>query len=233
LNRLTRRRTLGRVPTRLADLRRLLRVDHQATFPLWLKIAVTLSYVFISHGVWQQYSAFNFLWFSHIGFMGTVLALWLESRLLASMMLLNTFVADGVGWTLDLIVALVSGRHPFGATAYMFDQRIPLLIRCLALFHVVVPALLAWMVYKLGYDRRALIAQTVLAWAVLLFCVSFTNPALNLNCVFGPGTQRQTLIPAWFYFVILMIYVPLAFYLPIHLLLTRLLKWNRPRESLA
>jgi hypothetical protein len=75
-------------------------VDQQAAFPLWLKIAVTLFYVYISRGMWQQYSAFNFLWFSHIGLMGTVLALWFESRLLASMMLLNTFVADGVGWTL-------------------------------------------------------------------------------------------------------------------------------------
>ena len=124
LSHLNRRRTLGCVPTRLAELRRLLRVDEHATFPLWLKVAVTLSYVFISRRTWQQYSAFNFLWFSHIGFMGAVLALWLESRLLASMILLNTFVADGVGWTLDLLVALVSGRHPFGATAYMFDQRI-------------------------------------------------------------------------------------------------------------
>ena len=219
------------MPTRLAALRRSLRLDQQANFPLWLKIVVTLFYAFISRGTWQQYSAFNFLWFSHIGFMGAVLALWLESRLLSSMMLLNTFVADGVGWTLDLLVALVSGRHPFGATAYMFDQRIPILIRLLSLFHVLVPVLLVWMVYKLGYDRRALVAQTLFAWAVLLFCVSFTNPALNLNCVFGPGTKRQTFMPAWLYFLILMIYVPLAFYLPIHLTLRRWLKWDRPRES--
>jgi hypothetical protein len=162
-----------------------------------------------------------------------VLALWLESRLLASMALLNTFVADGVGWTLDLLVALVSGRHPFGATAYMFDQRIPIIVRCLALFHVVVPALLVWMVYRLGYDRRALVAQTLLAWTVLLLCVSFTDPALNINCVFGPGTQRQTLMPACLYFVILTIYVPLAFYVPIHLLLRRWLKWDWPRKSRA
>ena len=221
------------MPTRLADLRRLFRVNEHATFPIWLKIAVTLFYAYISRGTWQQYSALNFLWFSHIGFAGAVLALWLESRLLAGMMLLNTFVADGVGWTLDLLVALLSGRHPFGATAYMFDQRIPILVRGLSLFHVVVPALLAWMVYKLRYDRRALVAQTLFAWMLLLFCVSFTDPALNINCVFGPGTHRQTFIPAWLYFVILMVYVPLAFYLPIHLVLRRLLKWDRPRDSLA
>ena len=206
-------------------------IDRKPKFPLWLKIVVTILYVYISRGAWQQYSSLNFLWFSHIGFMGAVLALWLESRLLASMMLLNTFVADGVGWTLDLIAALISGRHPFGATAYMFDPHIPLFIRYLSLFHIVVPALLAWIVFKLRYDRRALIAQTLFAWSVLVICVLFTDPSLNLNCVFGPGTQRQTLVPAWLYFVALLIYVPLAFYLPIHLVLTRLLKWDRPRVA--
>ena len=218
------------MPTRLAELRAFLRIDDQATFPLWLKIVVTLLYIYISRGVWQQYSALNFLWFSHLGFMGAVLALWTENRLLASMALLNTFVADGVGWTLDLIVALVSGRHPFGATAYMFDARIPLFIRGLSLFHVAVPVLLAWMVFKLRYDRRAIVAQTLFAWCVLILCLTLTNPALNLNCVWGPGTQRQHFMPAWLYFLILMAYVPLAFYLPLHLVITRLLKWDRPRE---
>src|SRR5207245_2260301 len=72
-----------------------------------------------------------------------------------------------------------------------------------------------------GKERAPFVAQTLLAWIVLLFCVSFTHPALNINCVFGPGTQRQTFMPEWLYFAILMIYVPLAFYLPIHLLLRR------------
>jgi hypothetical protein len=96
-----------------------------------------------------------------------------------------------------------------------------------------VPALLVWMIYKLRYDRRALAAQTLFCWLVLLVCVLFTDPALNINCVLGPGTQRQTFIPAWLYFGILMIYVPLAFYLPIHLLLRRVLKWDRRLESRA
>jgi len=183
--------------------------------------------------LWNQYTALNFLWFSHIGLIGTVLALWLESRLLASMVLLNTFVADGVGWTLDLLVALVSGRHPFGATAYMLTSGSP-------------SSSTAYRSFTSSYRRcwpgwftgsamigRAFLAQTLLAWIVLLLCVSFTNPALNINCVFGPGTQRQTFMPEWLYFVILMIYLPLAFYLPIHLLLRRWLKWDRPRKSRA
>jgi hypothetical protein len=216
------------VPTRLANVRTLLHINERATFPLWLKVVVTLLYAYIARGTWQQYSTLNFLWFSHIGLMGLVLSLWLENSLLASMMLLNTLVADGIGWTLDLVVALISGRHPFGATAYMFDQTIPLHIRLIGLFHIVSPALLAWVVYKLRYDRRALAAQTLFAWCLLFVCVLLTDPALNINCVFGPGTKRQTFLPGWLYFAILLVYVPLAFYLPVHLVLTRLLKWDRP-----
>lgn len=213
---------------RLTEFRKLIRIDQHATFPLWLKITVTICYFFICRGTWQQYSGLNFLWFSHIGFMGAVLALWLESKLLASMMLLNTFMADGVGWTLDLFVALATGWHPLGATAYMFDQQIGLLIRALSLFHIGVPVLLVTMVYKLGYDRRALVTQAMLAWSVLLLCIAFTDPQMNINRVFGPGTQRQAFMPGWLYFLILLVYVPLAFYLPIHLTLVRGLKWERP-----
>src|SRR5262245_12740023 len=116
------------------ESRNSLRPVSRSTIPLWFKAVVTVLYVIISYGTWRQYSALNFLWFSQIGFAGAVLALWLESRMLASMMLLNTFVADGVGWTLDLIVAGVWGSHPFGATEYMFDHRIPLFVRSLSLF---------------------------------------------------------------------------------------------------
>lgn len=207
------------------------RFNQSAAFPLWLKLIVTFFYIFISHGVWEQYSALNFLWFSHIGFMGTVVALWLENRLLASMMLLNSFIADGVGWTFDLLVALVSGRHPFGATAYMFDAAIPLTMRLLSLFHVVVPALLAWMVYKLRYDGRAIVLQTLLAWAVLVICVLLTDPVMNINCVYGPGTKRQVFMPEWLYFVTLLLYVPLGLYLPVHLTVVRALKWTYEKPA--
>ena len=185
------------------------RFNQSTRLPLWLKLIATLVYVVICYGTWKQYSTLNFLWFSHIGFMGTVVALWFENRLLASMMLLNSFIADGVGWTLDLLVALVSGHHPFGATAYMFDAAIPLTVRLLSLFHVAVP-LLIWMVYKLRYDRRAIVFQTLLAWTVLVICVLLTDPVMNINCVFGPGTKRQVFMPAWLYFVILVLYVPLG-----------------------
>ena len=48
-----------------------------------------------------------------------------------------------------------------------------------------VPFVLLWLMWKLGYDRRAIVAQTVFAWVLLPVCYFFTSPADNVNWVFG------------------------------------------------
>lgn len=194
-------------------------------FPLGLRIVATLfALVFIL--VHRHYdNLINFLWLSDIGLFGAVAALWLRSRLLASMMLLATALSDGLGWTLDFIFGLLTGWHPLNATTYMFDPRVPSIVRILSLFHLLVPALLVWMVHRLGYDRRALGVQT--AFTIVLFWVTYvaTDPARNINWVFGPG-RPQSWVPGWFYLVALMIIFPLLCYVPLHLILVAL-RWDR------
>lgn len=170
------------------------------------------------------------MWFSNIGLLGAALALWLENRLLASMMLLATFMADGVAWNVDFLFGLLVGWHPLGATTYMFDERIPMFIRGMSFSHLVVPALLTWIVYKLRYDTRALAAQTLFSCIVLLLSYTLTDPASNINWVFGVGAQPQTYMPGWLYLAVVMMYVPVGFYLPIHLLLWKL-GWHRIRQN--
>jgi hypothetical protein len=106
----------------------------------------------------------------------------------------------------------------------MFNQGIPRFTRALSFYHPVVPALLAWMVYRLGYDKRALYVQTLFGWLVLLVCYAFTNPEQNINCVFGLSPQPQTHVSPWLYLAGVMLYVSLGFYLSVHLLLRRL-RW--------
>ena len=69
--------------------------------PIWAK---ALALVFLVYFVWTTYNAYgpsNFLWLSNIGLFGTVLALCIDSRLLASTMLVFT-VGQGVhGFTLE------------------------------------------------------------------------------------------------------------------------------------
>ena len=55
--------------------------------------------------------------------------------------------------------------------------------------------LLLWLVWRLGYDRRAWLAQAALALAVLPLCFFFTDPDRNINWVFGPGEKPQDWMP--------------------------------------
>ncbi|MFN7133357.1 MAG: dTMP kinase, partial [Myxococcales bacterium] len=47
-----------------------------------------------------------------------------------------------------------------GLAGYMFDDQYPLWLRALSLFHLPLVAVLVWMLWRQGYDRRALWAQT-------------------------------------------------------------------------
>jgi hypothetical protein len=67
----------------------------------------------------------------------------------------------------------------------MFDPKISLPIRALSLFHIALPLILLWMVHRLGYDSRALAAQTLLAWIVLPMSYLLTDRSENVNWVYG------------------------------------------------
>jgi hypothetical protein len=90
------------------------------------------------------------------------------------------------------------------------------------------------MVWRLGYDRRALPAQVVLTWAVLLACYFFApappapaddpNLAVNINYVHGPGYEKpQAWMPPLAWLALLMVGMPALLYLPTDLALRRLI----------
>jgi hypothetical protein len=189
--------------------------------PLWLKLPYTAFVCVLVPVYWVHYGPKNFLWFSDIALLATTAALWLESPLLASMMALAVAVPE-LGWNLDFLSRLLTGHHLLGLTRYMFDSRKPLYLRSLSLFHVALPAVLAWALHRLGYDSRAWAAQTVLALIVVPVTYWLTDPLDNVNLVYGPGTKPQTRIPSELYLAILMLFLPLVVYLPTHLVLLKL-----------
>lgn len=65
----------------------------------------------------------------------------------------------------------------------------------LSMFHVFLPALLVWMLYRLGYDRRAWLAATLLCWVVLPATYLFTDPARNINWYSGWAKRRRAGCP--------------------------------------
>jgi hypothetical protein len=149
----------------------------------------------------------------------TAVALWLESSLLASMMLLAIALPE-LAWNVDFFGRVFTGRQIFGLSGYMFESRRPLFLRALSLFHVVLPIVLVWMVHRLDYHRRALVLQTVVAWIVLPVTYWLTDAAVNVNWVYGPGDKAQTWMKPSAWVALLMILFPLVFYLPMHLLLS-------------
>lgn len=189
--------------------------------PLWLKLFYTLFVCLIVAVNWVQYGPGNFLWFSDIALLITAPALWLESPLLASMMALAVLLLE-LAWSVDLFGRLMTGASLTGLSAYMFDPKIPLSIRAVSLFHIPLPVVLLWMLHRLGYDSRALIAQTLLAWIVLPLSYLVTDPSQNVNWVYGFGEKQQKWMPPSAHVILLMILLPLAIYLPTHLLLKKI-----------
>ncbi len=168
----------------------------------------------------RELGAANFLWGSDIALLVTLLALWLENRFLASMMAVGVLLPE-LFWNIDFFSHLVAGHDVLGldATAYMFASDKPLLLRGLSLFHVFLPLVLLYLLMRLGYDRRAFAAQILLCWIILPLSYFFTDPARNINWVFGIMEVPQTWMPGILYLFLLMLLFPLLVYWPTHLLL--------------
>ena len=195
----------------------LLSPDH---IPLWVKLSYTLFVCLLVPVNWLQYGPGNFLWFSDIAVLTTLAALWFENPLLASMSALAVLLLDLV-WNLDFFVRLFTGVSLTGISGYMFDSKIPLAIRAVSLFHIAMPVLLLWMVHRLGYDSRALVAQTLVAWVALPLSYLLTDPAENVNSVYGFGEKPQTWMPGPLFVALLMVLFPVVVYLPTQLILER------------
>lgn len=189
--------------------------------PLWLKISYSTLAAVILPIYYVRYGPGNFLWFSDIALIVTVAALWLESSLLASMMAVSVLLPEIV-WTISYITGLLTGRAATGLAGYMFDRELPLYLRGLSLFHLILPPLLFWLVYRLGYDSNALPAQTCLAWIILPLTYWLTDRSENVNWVHGPAGKVQQSMPAWSYLLLLIAAFPLLVYFPTHLLLISL-----------
>jgi hypothetical protein len=204
--------------------------------PLWLKLAYTAFLGVLVPYYWHTYTPANFLWFCDVALLVTLAALWLESPFLASMQAVAITLPQLL-WVVDFVGRLLTGRHLVSMTEYMFDPKYPLFERGLSSFHGWLPFLLLWLVWRLGYDRRAWLAQIVLCWAVLL--VSFavlsdpTGPAGNVNKLFGPRDDAvQTWMPPGLWLAVLMIAYPLLIYVPTHLVFRKVFpEPRRPSDS--
>jgi hypothetical protein len=196
--------------------------------PLVVKVAYTAFVAVLVPFYLKAYGPTNFLYFCDVAVFLTLASVWTGSPLPASMAAVGIVLPQMV-WVIDFLAGLC-GVHFLGMTDYMFQESIPLHARLLSLFHGWLPFLLLYLVWRLGYDRRALAAWTVLAWALMLVCY-FLMPAppapadnpnlpVNINYVYGPSDkQAQTWMPSWAWLAFLMVSLPAVFFLPTHLFL--------------
>jgi hypothetical protein len=191
--------------------------------PLSLKVGYTIFVCALVLIYWREYGPANFLWFSDIALLALVPALWLENALLVSMLAISVAFFEAL-WNVDFFFRLVTGKPLIGLSAYMFDPKIPLFIRGLSCFHIVLPLLLLWMLHRLGYDKRAFLWQTIVAVVVLPLSYLVSNAQENVNWVYGLGANPQRVLPAPRFVILLMLLFPLAVYLPTHLLFARIFR---------
>ena len=190
-------------------------------FSLRFKIGYTLFVCLLVPSYWRQYGPANFLWFSDIALLVLVPALWLENALLVSMMAVAIIFFEAI-WNIDFFTRLATGKSLIGLSAYMFDPKIPLFIRALSCFHIALPLLLLWTLHRLGYDRRAFVAQTILTVVVLPLSYLVSNPRENVNWVYGFGEHPQSTLPAGVFLLLVMVIYPIVVYLPTHLLFAKM-----------
>jgi len=165
---------------------------------------------------WKQYGAQNFLFFCDLGNFLIAVALWSESRLIFSWQAVSLLLFQTL-FVVDLLSAVLTGKHLIGGTEYMFDGGIPLPVRLLSLFHVVTPPLLLWAIWRLGYDERGWKLQTLTACVVVPINY-FWRPQYNVNWARGL-VREQHVVPGLIYLAAYLVVLPLLIYWPTHLLL--------------
>ena len=187
--------------------------------PLWLKIAWTVWVLVWIPLYTRQYGVQNFLYFCDLGNFLVAVALWSESSLIFSWQAVGLLFFQTL-FVIDLISAVLSGVHIIGGSEFMFDSGIALPLRLLSLFHAVMPPLLLWAIWKLGYDERAWKYQTITTW-IIVPVNYFWRPQYDVNWARGPFFREQHFVPGLVYLALYLVGVPLVVYWPSHLLLRR------------
>jgi hypothetical protein len=202
----------------------------QHRLPLWLKLAYTVFMAVLIPVYWYYYGPTNFLYFCDVALILTLVGVWIESPLLISMCAVG-ILAPQAYWVIDFLANLF-GISLTGLTDYMFAADRSRFLRGLSLFHGWLPFLLAYLVWKLGYDRRAFWAWTGVSSVLLLICFFLMPPPrpdpgltpVNINYVWGLSDYNaQTWVSPGLWLFGMIVGMPVLLYAPVHFLLARLM----------
>ncbi len=199
--------------------------DKLTSPPLWLKLSYTLFVVIFIPVYWVLLGPKNFLWFSDVALFLTVYSLWRKCPLTNSMMFLAVVLLESI-WIVDVSYQFIMGETLIGLAAYMFDPNEKTIIKTLSgIFHFGMPATIIYLTKLWGYDRRALLRQSLLAILILLL-THWAKPAENINWVRGLfGKEGFTLgLEQPYYLLALLVLYPLLIYMPVHFLMKKFVR---------
>lgn len=185
----------------------------KTAYALWIAIWIP-SYI-------HHYEASNLLWMCDVANILLLFAICWELPLLLSAQAVAVLLVQVV-WSADYFSALLFEMHLIGGTEYMFDTNYPFWMRAMSLFHVAIPPLLLWCLYRMGYDRRGPTLQTLIICLVLPATYVFSAPEQNVNWLYGVFGFPQTWMPTGIFLIVLMLAYPLVLFFPTHLVLKRI-----------
>jgi hypothetical protein len=188
--------------------------------PLWIKLSYTLMALIIFPIYLYKYGAINFIWFSDIAFFIMVPALWFKSRIISSMMAIGVLPIETL-W----LVSLLSGGAFLGVANYMFDTELPLWLRFLSFYHFAVIAVIIYMIYRFGYDKRALIPQIFLSMFVIFMTRLFSDKSENINMIYRPE-DIYPYISEQIYSYLMPVILIIVFIIPTHYLLKKFFSYK-------
>jgi hypothetical protein len=204
-----------------------------------LKLTYTAYMAVLIPVYWHYYGPTNFLYFCDVALILTLIAIWREDALLVSMCSVG-IVLPQMLWVADFL-GHAAGCSLTGMTDYMFDATHSLFLRLLSLFHGWLPFLLIYLVWKIGYDRRAFGYWTGVTWALLLISFFLMPPPtpdagltpVNINYVWGMSdTAAQSWVPPYVWFAGLLIGLPILVYAPTHFALAHIMPVVYPAPSI-
>ena len=200
--------------------------------PMWIKIAFTAFMAVLVPVYSYRWGPTNFLWFCDVALVVTLIGIWRESPRLIGMQAV-AIVLPQMLWIVDFLGRIVAGTHVIGITEYMFDPANDLFARFLSLFHFWLPLLLIYLVWRVGFDRKAVGSQSVLCWVVLIatfLILPHTDNKENINKIWGwDDASPQTTMDMELWLACLMLIYPIAIYVPSHFLFS----WLAPNAELV
>lgn len=206
--------------------------------PLWVKLLYSAFLALMIPVYFHFYGPTNFLYFCDVALLLTLVGMWTGNALLISLPCVGILIPQFF-WALDFLVQLCGGRLT-GMTGYMFNQKTAWYLRGLSLFHGWLPFLLVYLVWKTGYDKRALPGWTFIF--IVLCCISYfllppagavlSNELIprNVNYVFNLLSDDvvQPWMPQSVYLVVWIAALSCLAFVPTHYFLKKFCPEARP-----